>query len=156
MKLGQALVEQKNLKNRIDVLQKRLVDGLLFVSGETPKIDAGATLSEIDNLIHQRRVIVSRINRTNSTSEVPGEGITITEAIALRDAIHSHVQLYASIIKVANNAGTTRPRYEGEAPITTVSQVSLSKARSDHDKLAREYNELDALIQSANWTIDLK
>lgn len=156
MKLGQALVEQKNLNGRIELLKKRLEDGLLFVSGETPKVDASETLSEINNLIHQRRDIVSRINRTNSTAEVPGRGITITEAIALRDAIRSQVQLYSSVIKTANNAVTTRSRYEGDTPITTVSQIPLSEARSEHDKLAQEYNNLDAEIQGANWTVDLK
>lgn len=94
--------------------------------------------------------LIKPINRTNSTVRL-GDGRTIADAIADHDGLQTRHSLLTALIQAAvikqDRFTKSEVRYQ-----TTVNVAALQQQIDD---LARAYRELDTLIQSANWLIDL-
>ena len=55
--------------------------------GETPAEDSSQLRSELEDMSEQLLLLIKRINKTNSRSEVD-EGLTFSDALANRDILH--------------------------------------------------------------------
>ena len=101
--------------------------------------------------------LVRRINRTNASTELE-TGLTITDAIARRDALASERAVIASVADAA--AGTGGGRGAGFArqlrsELRFLTNVPIPQLRAAADELARSFRELDTKLQEANWTTEL-
>lgn len=150
MKLAEALLERKNVKQRIDALAQRLVEDAKVQEGDKPAGDPVETLREIGQLINVYRELIVRINKTNAESVMP-DGRTIMEAIAERDALSLK---YAILNRLASAAVVSRDRYSRNE-IKFIPTVDVAEIRKMADQAAKEMRELDAKIQAANWTVEL-
>ena len=75
----------------------------------------------------------------------------MVEALARRDVLKLSHALYKTL---AAEATPKQDRYS-KSEIKFVSAVSARDTQDRADKVAKEYRELDALIQQANWNNEL-
>jgi len=150
MKLAEALVERKALKDRLDRLRRRLQANAKVQEGDQPSEAPEELLSEIEKNLTSLESLTVRINKTN-IAEVLEEGTSIMEAIVRRDMLG----LKRSILEeLASSAAITRDRFS-RSEIKFEPTVDVGEIRKQIDAVAKEYRELDTKLQAANWNVDL-
>lgn len=151
MKLAEALLVRGDMQKKIASLRDRIVANAVVQEGDKPKEDPDKLLREVAGVIESLQHLVLQINEINMRSKLP-DGRSMTAALAERDAlVQRHSMLQAAV------AGTRRePDRYGLREIKWVSMVDVSKLQKQSDDLSRRLRELTALIQEANWKIELE
>jgi hypothetical protein len=150
MKLAEALILRADRKKRLELLRGRLTRVAKVQEGDLPVEDPAALLDEADRVTADLTRLIKQVNLTNSTVRL-SDGRTIADAIADRDGLRTRHMLLTNVIDAAvikqDRFTKSEVRYQ-----TTVDVAALQQRVDD---LARAYRELDTLIQSANWLVDL-
>lgn len=150
MKLAEALILRADRKKRLELLRGRLTRVAKVQEGDLPVEDPAALLDEADRVTADLTRLIKQVNLTNSTVRL-SDGRTIADAIADRDGLRTRHTLLTNVIDAAvikqDRFTKSEVRYQ-----TTVDVAALQQRVDD---LARAYRELDTLIQSANWLVDL-
>ena len=137
-------------KKRLELLRGRLTRVAKVQEGDVPVEDPAALLEEVDRVTADLTRLIKQINLTNSTVRL-SDGRTIADTIADRDGIRLRHTMLTNVIEAAvikqDRFTKSEVRYQ-----TTVDVAALQQRVDD---LARAYRELDTLIQSANWLVDL-
>lgn len=153
MKLAEALSLRADALRKIQKLQGRIVNNARYQEGEEPAEDAAALIAEADKVIGEYESLIRRINRTNAATSIGPDGtVTVTDALARRDALRWHHHVVNTAADAAAGSGQTR-QLRSELKMLTSLNVREMRARTD--QFARELRELDARIQRANWEVDL-
>ena len=71
--------------------------------------------------------------------------------LARRDSLSARVSLMREVLK---HVTETETRY-GRNEIRYIRTVDVANLRKDTDSYCKQLRELDNLIQSINWTVDL-
>jgi hypothetical protein len=150
MKLAEALILRADAQKRIQQLRERLNRSAKVQEGEQPPEDPQELLAELDRAIVEFSVLVKQINRTNAQTTF-GEGQTLTDVLADRDALALQRSVLAGVIQ---NAAVQQNRYS-RSEVKYFSTVSIAALQKQVDALARQYRELDSQIQQLNWQVDL-
>ncbi|MBZ0300834.1 MAG: DIP1984 family protein [Anaerolineae bacterium] len=150
MKLAEALILRADAQKRIQQLRERLNRSAKVQEGEQPPEDPQELLAELDRAIVEFSVLVKQINRTNAQTAF-GEGQTLTDVLADRDALALQRSVLAGVIQ---NAAVQQNRYS-RSEVKYFSTVSIAALQKQVDALARQYRELDSQIQQLNWQVDL-
>lgn len=154
MKLAEALALRSDAQKRLDALRSRATVAARYQEGETPTEDAAALLGEAREVVGELERLVRRINRTNAFVEVE-PGLTITDAIARRDALAAERKLVTSVADAASSGDGFGWGRRMRSELRMLTDVNVSALRAEADGLARDYRELDTMLQSANWTTEL-
>jgi len=149
MKLAEALMERADLQRRIAQMSMRLNNNARVQEGEKPAEDPRALLRELERETSRLEELVTSINLTNSAALIGGK--PLTWYLARRDARRDQMQTLRSFLDAASSL---YERARG-SEIKIVSTVDVAALQKDLDKRAKELRELDALIQSANWSTEL-
>ncbi len=153
MKLAEALLERKSLKEQIGALKERAIKDARVQEGDQPAERPEELAAEIEKLVQRLEAIITAINRTNLQARLP-DGQTIMEAIVKRDMLKLHHQLARDL---ADAAATDRDGWRlTRSEIKFQPTVDIARWRREADALAKAYRELDAAIQAANWTTELR
>ncbi len=150
MKLAEALILRGDIQKRLAQLKDRFQRSSMVQEGDKPHEEPARLRREIAALIEQLQTLVVQINQANITTRL-ASGITLTEALAQRDALTLHQTILRS---VADTASEPAGRYSA-AEIRHVATVDVAELRSEVDDLAKRRRELDTLIQATNWATDL-
>lgn len=150
MKLAQALMERKDIQNRLDALRGRLCASALTQEGENPPENPAQLLAELNDLTKRHEELCYRINQTNSVTMVGGE--SLTALLARRDAWNERRSLLADML----NSAIQAPRRSTGREIKILPTINVSEMRTRLDEESRALRQLDALIQQANWNTDLQ
>ena len=150
MRLAEALIERKNIKNNIDNLRKRLEKVAKVQEGDSPSEDPIELLRAIEANLGELESIIVKINKTNLSATLQ-DNKTLMEGIARRDVL----ALRRSILEdLAREATPSRDRFT-RTEIKFIPTVDVGKIRKEVDRAAKEYRELDAKIQAKNWEVEL-
>lgn len=157
MKLAEALALRGDAQRRLAQLQARAVSVARYQEGEAPPESAMDLLAQAREVTVQIEELVRRINRTNAAAELE-PGVTITDAIARRDALASRRKLVTSVADAASghqphDAGWAR---QLRSELRQLTDVPVAGLRREADDLARQYRELDMRIQEANWATEVR
>ena len=150
MKLAEALILRADCKKRLEQLKARVIRNAKVQEGDAPAEEPQALLAEAERVARELADLVKRVNRTNSATEF-GEGLSLSDALAERDALGLRFRLYSGL---AEAASISQDRYS-RSEVKYVSAVSVADAQRRADELAREYRSLDARIQELNWKAEL-
>lgn len=154
MKLAEALALRADAQKRLEQLKVRAVASARYQEGEPPVEDAAALLARADEVVGEIEDLVRRINRTNAATELE-PGMTLTDAIARRDALVSRRRLAAAVADAAaGDAGHGWAR-QLRSELRFVTDLPVRELRDRADRLARDHRELDTRLQAANWTVDV-
>lgn len=150
MRLAEALVTRADLKKRIEQLRERLKLSALVQEGEQPPEDPQELFAELKRILDQMTLLIQQINRTNLQASLP-DGRTLTTALAERDGL----SLYHHVLQTTVEAASPKVDRMGRAEIKKIPTVKIGDLRRQMDEVARQRRELDMLIQSVNWSVDL-
>jgi hypothetical protein len=150
MKLAEALLLRAEYQQKIGILQARILANLKVEESDAPLEDPNALLREACEVNARLCGLVKQINARNMAAALPG-GRALAEALADRDALKKERDLLA---EVANQAVQKDYRLTHTELKTRVT-VPMADLQKRIDALARDYRELDAQIQAANWTTEL-
>jgi hypothetical protein len=156
MKLAEALALRSDAQKRLAQLQARAVASARYQEGENPPESAADLLAEARSVVGEIENLVRIINRTNAATEI-GPGLTITDAIARRDALALRRKLVAA---VADAASGHSDRLQGwgrqlRSELRQITDLPVGDLRQEADDVARGYRELDVRLQQANWTTEV-
>lgn len=149
MKLAEALSVRADTQKRLEQLKARLLRNAKVQEGEQPAEDPAALLAEYENLAAELVQTIRRINLTNAACIVAGR--TMTEALAVRDVLKLRHGLYRDLAQAATITQSVATRSE----VRFKGTVSVAAVQRQGDDAAKEFRELDARIQEANWLTDL-
>ncbi|MBQ7989700.1 MAG: DIP1984 family protein [Oscillospiraceae bacterium] len=149
MKLAQALQERSDLNRKIEELRRRLGNCLLIQEGEEPPEQPEELIKELDDSTARLGQLIAAINITNCRTEA--EGMTLTQIIARKDALHLQLSAYRDMVYTA---GSAYQRARG-AEIRIIPMVKASVLQKKADEISAEIRRLDGLLQQTNWTADL-
>lgn len=164
MKLAEALIERKGLRDRIMILEQRIHGCATYQEGAEPTEDANQLLKELEAAYAEFGAIIVRINRANSVSVLSAsgietaavalpQGVPLTELIVQRDIAVRHqnaLQRVAQHVR-AGLGGARGLRSE----LRMVTKIDLNQLEHQISQLGASARKLDAQIQGANWAIDL-
>ena len=156
MKLAEALAVRSDTQKRLAQILARAVASARYQEGEQPAESAVELVAQARALTEELESLIRRINRTNASTELEA-GLTITDAIARRDALALRRKV---LTNVADAASGSNDRNQGWArqlrsELRLVTDVPVPELRAEADDLARQYRELDVRIQEANWATEL-
>lgn len=151
MKLAEALILRSNYQKRIEQLTQRILRNAKVQEGDEPAEPPLLLIEELEQVSQGLVELIQGINRTNSSSFL-ADDLTIADAIAVRDVLRIRHSVYSNLAKTAT---VTQERHT-KSEVKFKSTVSVSEMQKRADELAKEYRELDARLQEANWKIDLK
>jgi hypothetical protein len=156
MKLAEALALRSDAKKRLDQLRSRAVASARFQEGEPPVEDAAALHREAQAVVDEIEALVRRINRTNAATEMEA-GVTITDAIARRDALAAKHKLTSTLADAAAGHGSDRgwSTRQLRSELRDVTDLPVPELRREADRIARDYRDLDTRLQATNWSTDL-
>lgn len=150
MKLAEALILRGDTQKRLSQLQDRLRRSAWVQEGETPHEDPAKLRVQVAALIKQLQDLIYHINQANMTTRL-NSGMTLTEALALRDTL----TLHQNILRSVADAASERVERIGRAEIRRVPTIDVAQLRDEIDQLAKQRREVDTAIQTANWATDL-
>ena len=151
MKLAEALLERKSLKEKIQALRSRLDANVLVQEGDEPVEQPKALIAELDQSVDQLETLIRRINATNNTAKLE-DGTTVSDAIVRRDMLRLRRE---AMEQVAESASMRQHRW-GRNEVKFVATLNSAELRQQVDALSKQWRELDAQIQAVNWTTELR
>jgi hypothetical protein len=154
MKLAEALALRSDAQKRASQLQARALATARYQEGEQPPESAADLLAEARAVVDEVETLVRRINRTNAATELE-PGVTITDAIARRDALALHRKVLAAVADAAAGRGDGRMWRQLRSELREVTDLPVGELRREADDVSRQYRELDVRLQQANWATDL-
>ncbi|GHD11244.1 DIP1984 family protein [Tianweitania populi] len=149
MKLAEALVLRSDVAKRMEQVKARALRNAKVQEGDQPAEDPSALMDEYDRLAAELESLISRINRTNSTTPFMGE--TLTEALAKRDVLRLRQAAWRDVADRATVVQTIQTKSE----VRFRSALDVRAAQKQADDLSRDLRNLDAKIQEANWLTPL-
>jgi Family of unknown function (DUF6847) len=151
MKLAEALLLRADIQKRLASLQPRAQKYAFVQEGERPAEDPKAVLREVEMVAGEFRRLVYAINRTNLNHTI-ATGESITEALAMRDALVLRHRILQSVI----DACAKPPERYGVKEIRWVATVDVAALQEQVDGLGKQIRELNAAIQEAGWRVELE
>ncbi|MCK0125778.1 DIP1984 family protein [Gelidibacter sp. F2691] len=147
MKLAEALLLRADLMKKIEQFQNRIRPVLIVSDDKLPQEDPDKLLAQLRKAIQDLEILVVRINKTNNSTPIEGEGM-LMEALAKRDSLKMLSEQLRTIRYAAqiNNSG--------EANLKTT--IDIKKLQAEMDQTGRAFREIDSKIQEANWLTVLK
>jgi hypothetical protein len=150
MKLAEALILRAEQQKRLQQLLSRATRNAKVQEGDSPAENPATLLTEYRNVTRELVTLIQRINRTNSQTPFEGHG-TIADAIAERDGLRKS----AEALRTLAEAGQVSSHAYSRSEIRFRTTVSVPELQNEADDLSRRHRELDAAIQSLNWSVDL-
>ncbi|NLG20057.1 MAG: DIP1984 family protein [Actinomycetales bacterium] len=156
MRLAEALSRRADAQKRLEQLRARAKGSARYQEGTPPPEDPAALHTEALGVIDEIEQLVRRINRTNASTELE-PGLTITDAIARRDALSAKHRLTVALADAASGQrgdvgwGARQLRSE----LRDMTDLSVPQLHQQADHLARDHRELDSRLQEANWATEL-
>lgn len=152
MKLAEALAQRADMIRMIGELRGRLQRSAVTTEGDSPPEYTGTLLDSLAVVSSDLEHIIAQINRTNTATEI-APGVTITDALARRDAINQQLPVLQFLIAHTANAMNQHRAMRSE--LRTVSHVDIRAVQADIDTLSAELRRLDNAIQERNWLTEL-
>ena len=150
MKLAEALLERKSLKQKAESLRERLAENAMVQEGDKPAEDPQMLVSELNDAVDALETLIKQINATNNSAQLP-DGTSVSEAIVSRDLLRLRRE---TLEQVAQSASVRQNRYM-RTEVRFVPTISNADLRKQIDGLSKDWRELDAQIQAVNWTTEL-
>ena len=150
MKLAEALLERKSLKQKIESLQSRLAESVMVQEGDKPVEDPQVLMAELNDATDALETLIKQINATNNVATLP-DGVSVSEAIVSRDLLRLRRE---TLEQVAQSTSMRLNRYM-RTEVRFVPTIDSAELRKRIDALSKSWRELDAQIQAVNWTTEL-
>ena len=151
MKLAEALVLRADGQKRIGQLQQRLIQNAKVQADDQPAENPEILQQELEQLAQELVLLIQRINRTNSRTELEA-GMSIADALAARDVTKLKSDIYRNLAQAA----IVKQDRQTKSEIKFQSTIQVAEVQRKADQLAKEHRQLDTRVQQANWQTELE
>ena len=151
MKLAEALVLRADGQKRIEQLQQRLIQNAKVQADDQPAENPEILQQELEQLAQELVLLIERINRTNSRTELEA-GMSIADALAARDVTKLKSDIYRNLAQAA----IVKQDRQTKSEIKFQSTIQVAEVQRKADQLAKEHRQLDTRVQQANWPTELE
>ena len=151
MKLAEALVLRADGQKRIEQLQQRLIQNAKVQADDQPAENPEILQQELEQLAQELVLLIQRINRTNSRTELEA-GMSIADALAARDVTKLKSDIYRNLAQAA----IVKQDRQTKSEIKFQSTIQVAEVQRKADQLAKEHRQLDTRVQQANWQTELE
>ena len=151
MKLAEALVLRADGQKRIEQLQQRLIQNAKVQAGDQPAENPEILQQELEQLAQELVLLIQRINRTNSRTELEA-GMSIADALAARDVTKLKSDIYRNLAQAA----IVKQDRQTKSEIKFQSTIQVAEVQRKADQLAKEHRQLDTRVQQANRQTELE
>lgn len=150
MKLGEALLKKEACIKRLENLKERAKNNVRVQENDEPDENAHYLIKDYIETNNELYDIIRKINAKNH--EIKLEiGISMAEALSIRDKLLREMQIYKDILEEVYNKNYRTSKNE----IKMITLVNVKDMQKEIDKLSKAYSEIDIMIQAANWNIDM-
>lgn len=150
MNLGEALSLLKKEKSHLARLISLRKENVFVEEGKKTEFDPKKLSEDIDKKIEDIRKLKIRIQKTNISSKLDKDNLTIAEAIIKIGDIRSKLSHLSSLFD------RKRDRWLFDKDTKTyIAQLNESENEKEIDKLEAEKTALDNKIQTSNWNTEL-
>lgn len=163
--IGQALLERSSVVAKLEDISKRICShGIVNVkqdgSFDTPNEDVNKLFDELIILENRRDQITNAILHGNYSTIITFENkeYRLIEIIEMIDSFKCKIKRVRDLItkfEEANESKKTRSYY-GDEKEKLKCIMDLNELRNIADKYSSKKNELQVLLQSANWSTQIK
>ena len=150
MKLGEALIKRDEYIKKLENLKERAKNNVRVQENDEPDENAHYLIKDYIKTNNELYDITKKINTKNHES-ILDTGISMAEALSMRDKLLRDMQIYKDILQEVYNKDYRTSK--NEIKMTTL--VNVKDIQKEIDKLTKAYSEIDIIIQSANWNIEL-
>ncbi len=150
MKLAEALLLRSDQQKKIISLKQRINANVLVQDGDKPSEDPNELLKQVLALIQEFQKLSYAIHKTNALTKLD-DGRSLLALLTLRDEfVEQHKTLTAAI----SNTSRESDRYSTRE-IKWHKVIPVSSLQKQADDISLKLRDLNVLIQSNNWKIDL-
>lgn len=151
MKLAEALLLRADLKKQLASLRERIARNALVQEGEAPKELVQDLLGQAHAVLKAQQQLVRCIHKANETSQL-SDGRYLADVLGQRDMLVEHHALLSATIAASHR---DVDRYS-QREIKWVPQIDVAGMQKQLDDLSRSIRETNAVVQAANWHIEVE
>jgi Na+/phosphate symporter len=150
MNLGEALSLLKKEKSRLARLISLRKENVFVEEGKKTEFDPKKLSEDIEKKIEDIRKLKIRIQKTNISSKLERDNLTIAEAIIKIGDIRSKLSNLSSLFERKRDRW-----YFDKDTKNYIPQLDESETEEEIEKLEAEKTALDNKIQISNWNTEL-
>ena len=150
MKLAEALLIRSDMQKKLAQLKGRIKANVKVQEGDTPSEDPNTLMIDASQLITELTALIERIHRTNAIAQID-KGQSMLTLLVERDTLEMRHKLLIDAIEATQ---TEADRYS-HREIKWNIIVSVASLQKQADDIAMKLRNLNIVIQSNNWQIDL-
>lgn len=151
MKLGEALLKRDEYIKREDNLKKRLKSNVVLKDDNENNENPNDLIKEYIEVNNELSDLIIKISSKEHNTKL-AIGITIADAINIRDKLYREMEIYKTVLKELNSKDYINAKNEVKMKVL----VNVKDIQTEVDKLTKAYNDIDVMIQSTNWNVDLE
>lgn len=151
MKLGEALLKRDEYIKREDNLKKRLKSNVVLKDNNENNENPNDLIKEYIEVNNELSDLIIKISSKEHNTKL-AIGITIADAINIRDKLYREMEIYKTVLKELNSKDYRNAKNEVKMKVL----VNVKDIQTEVDKLTKAYNDIDVMIQSTNWNVDLE
>ncbi|MEI0567419.1 DIP1984 family protein [Brachyspira pulli] len=151
MKLGEALLKRDEYIKREDNLKKRLKSNVVLKYDNENNENPNDLIKEYIEVNNELSDLIIKISNKEHNTKL-AIGITIADAINIRDKLYREMEIYKTVLKELNSKDYRNAKNEVKMKVL----VNVKDIQTEVDKLTKAYNDIDVMIQSTNWNVDLE
>lgn len=151
MKLGEALLKRDEYIKREDNLKKRLKSNVVLKDDNENNENPNDLIKEYIEVNNELSDLIIKISNKEHNTKLT-IGITIADAINIRDKLYREMEIYKTVLKELNSKDYRNAKNEVKMKVL----VNVKYIQTEVDKLTKAYNDIDVMIQSTNWNVDLE
>ena len=140
MKLAEAMKERSRLKKKITGLREELEQAIQ--KNNSPDTNAKNMLLDLEESLRRMDRLSAAIYHTND--QIQAEGKTLTRLICTRDTLFFRLELYKSLLRLAENEKNPTP-----------AGLDIPELQNKAQRVKEEIRSLSDLIQKSSWTEEL-
>jgi|26BtaG_2_1085354.scaffolds.fasta_scaffold12565_4 hypothetical protein len=150
MKLAEALLIRSDMQKKFAQLKARIKNNVKVQEGDTPSEDPNELLLQASQIITELNTLIERIHRTNAIAKTD-KGQSMLTLLVERDTLEMRHKLLLEAIEAAHGEVD---RYSPREIKWDV-MVSIFGLQKQADDIAMKLRQINLVIQSNNWQIEL-
>lgn len=150
MKLAEALLIRSDMQKKLAQVKERIRNNAKVQEGDTPSEDPNKLIIEASQIISELNDLIERIHRTNAMA-ITDKKQSILKLLVERDTLEMRHKLLIDTIEATNSESDRYSHREIKWHV----MVSVASLQKQADDIAMRLRQINIIIQSNNWQIEL-
>lgn len=150
MKLGEAILKRDEYIKKQDELKKRVKSNVAVKDDNENNENPDELIKKYIEINNELSDLILKIDNKEHETKLH-IGISISDAVKIRDKLYREMEIYKTVLKELNSKDYRNAKNEVKMKVL----VNVKDIQAEADKLSKAYSDIDVIIQSANWNVDL-